>query len=55
MTKQDDRVRMRIPKELKAAAMAKAEAEGLTLSEALRRLLAKWTAKDPPPPEKSDA
>ena len=48
----DDLIKARIPKDLKEAARRKAEAEGLTLSEALRRLLAEWTAKDPPPPEK---
>ena len=51
MAKQDERVRMRIPRELKVAAVAKAKAEGLTLSEALRRLLETWVKPPPPPPE----
>jgi len=46
----DDLIKARIPKDLKEAARRKAEAEGLTLSEALRRLLEEW-AKDPPPPK----
>ena len=45
----DDLIKARIPKDLKEAARRKAEAEGLTLSEALRRLLETWVK--PPPPE----
>ena len=47
MGKNDNVVRARIPKELKEQARAKAAAEGITLSEALRLLLEKWTAKPP--------
>ena len=47
----DALIKARIPKDLKEAARRKAEREGLTLSEALRRLLAEWVAKEPPPLE----
>ena len=49
MSEQDARLNVRIPRELKVAAMAKAKAEGLTFSEVLRLLLAEWVK--PPPPK----
>ena len=42
MAKKDDLIKARIPKDLKEAARRKAEAEGITLSEALRLLLEKY-------------
>jgi len=39
---------LRIEPELKEAAMAKAEAEDLSLSQVIRRLLRQWLAEDPP-------
>ena len=51
MGEHDDLIKARIPKDLKTAAMAKAKAGGITLSEALRRLLEGW-AKDPPEKDK---
>ena len=50
MGEQDERLNVRIPKDLKATAMAKAEAAGITLSAALRLLLETWV-KPPPPKE----
>jgi len=38
----DDLIKLRVRKDLKNAAVAKAKAEGVTLSEVLRRLLAEW-------------
>jgi antitoxin component of RelBE/YafQ-DinJ toxin-antitoxin module len=42
----EERLTLRIDPELKKAAQAKAEAEDLTLSQAVRRLLRKWIAED---------
>ena len=42
MAKKDKRLDLRITKELKEAARRKAEAEGISLSEALRLLLEKY-------------
>jgi len=50
MGKHDDLIKARIPKDLKEAARRKAEQDGVTLSEAVRRLLEEWV-KDPPPEE----
>lgn len=38
----DDLIKLRVGKDLKEAAAARAKAEGVSLSEALRRLLAEW-------------
>jgi len=48
----DDRLGLRIPPELKQVAQEKAEAEDLTLSQVVRRLLRQWVAKDEQPEEK---
>ena len=48
MGKQDDTLKLRLSKNLKEQALAKARREGITLSEAIRSMLAAW-AKDPPP------
>jgi len=45
-----DLIKLRVTPELKKQAREKAEREGITLSEATRRLLEEW-AKDPPPKE----
>ena len=55
MAKQDERLRIRLPSELKTAAMAKAKAEGLTLSDVLRRLLAEWVKPPLPKPPPASA
>ena len=48
MGTQDDTLKFRLSKGLKEQAQAKAEVEGVALSETIRRLLEDW-AKDPPP------
>ena len=48
----DDRLGLRIPPELKQAAHVKAEAEDLTLSQVVRRLLRQWIAEDKQPEER---
>ena len=53
MGKQDDTLKLRLSKNLKEQALAKARREGITLSEAIRSMLAAW-AKDPPLPEMKD-
>ena len=52
MGKQDDTLKFRLPKDLKEQALEKARREGISLSEAIRLLLATW-AKDPPPESES--
>jgi antitoxin component of RelBE/YafQ-DinJ toxin-antitoxin module len=47
----DDRLGLRIPPELKRAAQEKAEAEDLTLSQVVRRLLRQWVAEEEQPEE----
>jgi antitoxin component of RelBE/YafQ-DinJ toxin-antitoxin module len=42
----EERLTLRIDPELKNAARAKAEAEDLTLSQAVRRLLRRWLEED---------
>ena len=41
----EERLTLRIDSKLKKAAQAKAEAEDLTLSQAVRRLLRKWVTE----------
>ena len=53
MGKHDDTLKFRLPKGLKEQAQEKAEREGISLSEAIRSMLAAW-AKDPPLPEMKD-
>lgn len=48
----DDRLGLRILPELKQAAQSKAEAEDLTLSQVVRRLLKQWVAEDTQPEER---
>ena len=43
-----ERINLVIGAELKKAAQAKAQAEDLTLSQAIRRLLRQWLMDDPP-------
>ena len=50
----DDRLGLRIPPELKQAAQKKAEAEDLTLSQVVRRLLRQWIMEDKQPEEKEN-
>jgi antitoxin component of RelBE/YafQ-DinJ toxin-antitoxin module len=47
----DDRLGLRIPPELKREAQKKAEAEDLTLSQVVRRLLKQWVAEGKQPEE----
>ena len=48
---EETRLILRIDPELKKAAQAKAKAEDLTLSQAVRRLLREWVKEDPPEPK----
>jgi len=48
MSKQDAMLKLRLSRALKAQALAKAKHEGISLSEAIRSMLAAW-AKGPPP------
>jgi antitoxin component of RelBE/YafQ-DinJ toxin-antitoxin module len=48
---EETRLILRIDPELKKAAQAKAKAEDLTLSQAVRRLLREWIAEDRKPGE----
>ena len=48
---EETRLILRIDPELKKAAQAKAKAEDLTLSQAVRRLLREWIAEDKTPEE----
>jgi len=50
----EERLTLRIDRELKEAARAKAEAEDLTLSQVVRRLLRKWITEDPPESEEEE-
>ena len=47
----EERLTLRIEPELKRAAQAKAKAEDLTLSQAVRRFLRAWVAEDEQPKE----
>ena len=49
----EERVNFRIDPELKQAALAKARAEDLTLSQVIRRFLRQWV-KDGPPEEEAE-
>lgn len=44
----EQRLFVRIEADLKERAQAKAERQGLTLSEVIRRLLRAWVEEDPP-------
>ena len=48
----EERYNLRIDPELKRAALAKARAEDLTLSQVIRRFLREWVRDDPPEQEK---
>ena len=48
MSKQDAMLKLRLSRDLKEQALAKAKREGISLSEAIRSMLVAW-AKDPPP------
>ena len=54
MSEQNDvRLAIRIPRELRDAANAKARREDLTVSQVVRRFLREWV-KDDPPEEKEE-